>query len=89
MQITAPSLVIVVHRILQVHSFQHCAHPRKQKVVYNKPTTKQKSKNKENLSGYHTGDESNIAGGGGLALSLMQSRTGCGGRTTLHIKLMH
>ena len=58
-----PSLVSLVHRIFRVHSFQHCAHPRKPKIVYNKPTTKQKSKNKENLSGYHTVhvDEPNIA----------------------------
>ena len=56
-----PSLVGLEHCIFQVHSFQHCAHPRKQKIVYNKPTTKQKSKNKGNHSGYHTGDEPNIA----------------------------
>ena len=58
------SLVSLVHRIFQVHSFQHWTHPRKQRIVYNKPTTKQKSKNKENLfrlSHLYTGDEPNIA----------------------------
>ena len=50
---------------------------------------KQKSKNKENLSGYHTGDKPNIACVDSYVslIDLIQSRTTCEGITTLHINL--
>ena len=85
-----PSLVSLVHRIFKyIHFNIALIQENRQRIVYNKPTTKQKFKNKENLSGYHTGDEPNIACVDTCKLNWLYTVTykAYEGRSTLHINL--
>ena len=56
-----PSLVSLVHRIFKYIHFNIALIQENKRLFKINLQQTQKSKNKENLSGYHTGDEPNIA----------------------------